>query len=187
MGVTRPPRRAMADGRTHETMNIVALGALAIGYQYASAKGLTAPIDPYLTDENRLIFLASYLLGTYLITPDLDLAYQSVRAKSNWGVLGLLWRPYGIIFSHRGISHTWLAGPFTRLAYLAALIYGFAILIHAFAPRVGIGIEISLTPGPELYHAAVPAVAGYYLSQWAHLLVDGMIFTKGRRRRRKRR
>jgi uncharacterized metal-binding protein len=101
-----------------------------------------------------LAFALAYLAGTYLLSPDLDLAEKGVRAGRRWGVLRLLWRPYGWLFRHRGLSHTWVLGPLTRLAYL--------------------GVDWDLRPPSWPKEALGWGLLGYYLSQWLHLLADGI-------------
>jgi len=117
--------------------------------------------------------MGSYLLGTFLITPDLDLAEQQVRAKGHWGWLGWLWVPYGWMFAHRGLSHTWLIGPLTRLLYLGAV--GLVVFWLCGAIMSYLGLDISLqaqlkAPPQEVFWALV---LGYYTSQWLHLIADG--------------
>lgn len=158
----------MPSGRVHETINLGVLGALAGGYY-----GLRQPLDlPPVAEPVALCFSLSYLVGTFLITPDLDLAEQRVRAKGYWGVLGWIWVPYGLMFSHRGLSHSWLAGPLTRLVYLGAILGLGWLLLQAVAgylesplPR----LQADLPPA----HLLWSAVGGYYLSQWLHLAADG--------------
>lgn len=176
----------MPSGRTHETINLVALGVLAGGYAYARSQGLEAQIDAVIPGSGRLALVISYLIGTFLVTPDLDLAENNVRAKSNWGLLGLLWVPYGALFKHRGLSHSWILGPATRLVYMTVLTFAFAWLAAAAAPYLGyhFSIEAPLGSWREL---AFGALSGYYLSQWLHLAADGMFPGGGRLRRKRRR
>lgn len=158
----------MPSGRVHETINLGILGGLAGGYY-----GLREPLNlPAVAEPAALSFTMAYLIGTFLITPDLDLAEQRVRAKGHWGVLGWLWVPYGLMFSHRGLSHSWLAGPLTRLIYLGVILGLIWLLLQAVAGYFQ-------TPLPRLQGDLPPAyllwsaVAGYYLSQWLHLAADG--------------
>jgi uncharacterized metal-binding protein len=177
----------MADGKTHELINTAFLGSAMLAYDYARSRGLTAPVDPFITDSTRYSFVIAYLVGTFLLTPDLDLSNQSVRAKSNWGILGHLWRPYGLLFSHRGISHSWIAGPLTRLVYLAILLLGFAYVINALAPSIGLNLNLTFLPGWKMQPVLISITLGYYVSQWVHLVTDGMLPGSGRKRRRRRR
>jgi uncharacterized metal-binding protein len=164
----------VAAGRTHETINLVALGALAAGYVIGTANGVGAGLTSSLSPQMRFVFGLSYLIGTFLVTPDLDLAEGHVRAKSNWGLLGLLWVPYGLIFRHRGLSHSWLVGPLTRLLYMVVLALVTCSLISVLGPYLGytFGIQTQLTQNWQ--DLAVGALAGYYLSQWLHLIADGL-------------
>jgi len=113
-------------------------------------------------------------VGTFLITPDLDLADRTVQAKRRWGPLGWLWVPYGRMFSHRGLSHTWLVGPLTRLVYLALLGAALFWVGDGLLRYLGISLElqgrVAAPPGEIL----LALVLGYYVSQWLHLIADGI-------------
>ncbi len=165
---------AVPSGRTHETINLVTLGVMAVGYAYGRAQGLAADLEAALPPPARTAFLASYLVGTFLITPDLDLAENRVRAKENWGLLGLLWVPYGHLFKHRGLSHSWLLGPLTRLIYIAMLSLLFSALAATLGPYLGYEFRFEAQLGDAWRELALGAVIGYYLSQWIHLIADGI-------------
>jgi uncharacterized metal-binding protein len=168
----------MPAGRIHEAINLGALGLLSASYVYEQNHlGVSEPA--------AFGFAAAYLIGTFLVTPDLDLAEQRVRAKGNWGVLGWLWVPYGLIFSHRGWSHTWIVGPLTRLVYMvlmgALLWFGGEALLHYLGAQLDLRGQVRLPPEQVLYSAA----AGYFASQWMHLLADGIWPDVGFRRARR--
>lgn len=176
----------MPSGRTHEAVNLAFFGGLALGYTYARAQGLLGGLESFLTRPTLTLFSLSYFVGTFLVTPDLDLAENSVRSKSNWGLLGLLWIPYGAMFSHRGLSHTWLVGPLTRLVYMVMVALALSWLVSAAAPLLGYEVSVRarlLKAWPQL---GVAALLGYYLSQWLHLLADGIRPDHGARRQRSR-
>lgn len=177
----------MPSGRTHEAINLAALGGLATAYRYAELQGWLSGIAPLVTPESVGLFTASYLVGTFLVTPDLDLAENRVRAKSNWGLLGLLWVPYGAMFSHRGLSHSWLVGPLTRLIYLAAVALALSWLAAAAAPLFGYRFSVQAQLGENWRELALGALAGYYLSQWLHLIADGIRPDHGLTRMRRKR
>jgi uncharacterized metal-binding protein len=174
-------------GRAHETINLVTFGLIAGGYAYARAHGASG-LENIVTPRTAAAFSASYLVGTFLVTPDLDLAENRVRAKSNWGLLGLLWVPYGAIFSHRGLSHTWFVGPLTRLLYLVMLALALSWLVSALGPTLGYHFSIGARLGSSWPGLALGALVGYYLSQWLHLIADGIAPDHGfglhKRRRR---
>lgn len=94
----------MPSGRIHETVNLLVL--------VPTVYWLPEPLT-------KLPFIAGYLVGTFWVTPDLDLAKS--RASHRWGVLRWVWLPYAWLFPHRGLSHRLLLGALTRVLYLAAL------------------------------------------------------------------
>jgi uncharacterized metal-binding protein len=146
-------------GQVHNAINTLSYVALAGGYGYASSRHLI----PHFDLGQIGLFTTAFAAGTFLLSPDLDLAEQNVSSKRNWGFLGFLWVPYGWVFSHRGLSHTWLIGPLTRLFYLALLlaapVWFSRELLHNF--RIG-------------QDDALAVMVGYYVSQWLHLLADGV-------------
>ena len=157
----------MPSGRVHEAINIGVLGlASATYWVYQKEVAIAQPV--------AVAFAGSFLIGTFLITPDLDLAEQQVRAKGRWGWLGWFWVPYGWMFSHRGLSHTWMVGPLTRLLYLGAMgvvLYRFITIITGY---LGIRFDLQAqlrVPSQEILWALV---LGYYASQWLHLIADGI-------------
>ena len=157
-------------GRVHNLINLAVYAGLS-----AVALVLTHQRALALAPMPALAFTAGYGVGTFLLSPDLDLAEGHVDAKRYWGPFGFLWVPYGLLFSHRGLSHTWLLGPLTRLAYLAlmvALLWGlaYALVPHGLLPAALLRPRFSLSP-PVL---GLPLLGGYYLSQWLHLIADGV-------------
>lgn len=162
----------MPSGRVHNLINLSVLGVLVAGTAYAQAQRLWPDPGWTVTPAMAVNFIWAYLVGTFLLSPDLDLSEGRVDSKRRWGVLGFLWVPYGRLFSHRGTSHTWVLGPLTRLAYLAliaAAVWGLARVIMP-----GLGLGWPTLPQPFPYKVVLPMVAGYYLSQWLHLLADGV-------------
>ncbi len=164
----------MASGRTHETINLSVFAAAAAGYAYARAQGLTAEFDLLFAPETLLAFSVSYLVGTFFVTPDLDLAENPMQARNNWGLLGLLWVPYGALFSHRGLSHSWIIGPLTRLIYMALLALAFGWAASELAPHFGYRLAFEAQVGESWPQLSFGALVGYYLSQWLHLVADGI-------------
>lgn len=164
----------MPSGRAHETINLLAYAVAATGYAYARRQGLTTDFDTLFAPETLQAFSLSYLIGTFLVTPDLDLAENRMQARNNWGLLGLLWVPYGALFSHRGLSHSWLIGPLTRLVYLALLALAFSWGLAQVGPYLGYSFSVRAELNENWPELALGALAGYYLSQWLHLVADGI-------------
>lgn len=164
----------MPSGRAHETINLLAYAAAAVGYTHARQQGLTTEFDTLLAPQTLQTFSLSYLVGTFLVTPDLDLAENRMQARNNWGLLGMLWIPYGALFSHRGLSHTWLVGPLTRLVYLALLALALSWAAAQVGPYFGYRFSVKAELGENGAERVIGALAGYYLSQWLHLVADGI-------------
>lgn len=160
-------------GRVHNLINIAAYSVLAAAVLAASRQELVT-----ITPAQALYFTFAFGAGTFLLSPDLDLAEGKVDSKRHWGVLGVLWVPYGMLFSHRGLSHTWVVGPLTRLVYLAVMLALVAGLLRYVAPSV----TLPSIPQPVSVKVVAPLIAGYYLSQWLHLIADGVRPDHGMRR-----
>jgi uncharacterized metal-binding protein len=139
----------MPDGRTHERTNLLlgACGFSLLAWQKA------------LPPELLFAGAAGFMVGTFLVTPDMDQAGKGgSRALKRWGPLALLWLPYGLVFRHRGLSHLWPLGALTRLFYLALL------ASPLLGPRLG---WLSSPP-------ALAFFAGFLLADLLHTLLDGM-------------
>ncbi|HIC98044.1 MAG TPA: hypothetical protein EYP11_06595 [Aquificaceae bacterium] len=90
----------MALGKTHDIVNIAAL-----------------PVFLYFLPKEFFVpFGAGYILGTFFLSPDLDL--PSSRPTKRWKFLRCLWFPYQLLSKHRGVSHMPLIGSLFRLIYL---------------------------------------------------------------------
>ena len=164
---------AVPSGRVHNLINIAVYSVLAAGVLVATRQGHLV-----VTQAQTLNFTLGYMAGTFLLSPDLDLSEGKVDSKRHWGLLGFLWIPYGMIFSHRGLSHTWILGPLTRIAYMAVIIALIVGLLRSFAPDV----QLPRIPQPISIKFLLPIIAGYYLSQWLHLIADGVRPDHGMRR-----
>jgi uncharacterized metal-binding protein len=139
----------MPDGRTHERTNLF-LGASAfslLAWQKA------------LPPELLFAGAAGFMVGTFLVTPDMDQAGKGgSRALRRWGPLALLWLPYGLAFKHRGLSHLWPLGALTRVLYLLLLA----------SPLLGPRLDWLSSP------PALAFFAGFLLADLLHALLDGM-------------
>lgn len=154
----------MPSGRVHNLINICCFAGLAGAALYGQQGGLWP-----ISTVQAAAFSLGFFVGTFLLSPDLDLAEGHVNSKRAWGLLGFLWVPYGLLFSHRGLSHSWLIGPLTRLVYLAAMVALAAGILWFLLP------SLRLPPLPRLnWPDVLPLLAGYYLSQWLHLIADGI-------------
>ena len=177
----------MASGKQHQTINVTVFVVASAAAAYALHQGWGSPWTDRIGLEWPAViaFTGAFLFGTFLVTPDLDLAEQHVLAKRNWGRLGVLWVPYGYLFAHRGLSHGWFFGPLTRLIYLALI----AALLVAGAYGGAQALDYPVPPlswptrvEPERLWPLGAAAAGFYVSQWLHLLADGVGPLHGLRR-----
>jgi uncharacterized metal-binding protein len=173
----------MPSGKVHNLINTLSLVACAGLYGVAVGQRWLPPMP-----EAAVVFAAAFAAGTFLLSPDLDLAEQNVGPKNAWGPLGVLWVPYGLVMSHRGTSHSWVVGPLTRLLYLLGIVAVLGLVLYAIAyglarfanlPLDLAWLRINLNPqdwnlsGVRL-DVFVAMLAGYYLSQWLHLVADGV-------------
>ena len=157
----------MASGRMHELINVSALVGLGTTCIVLKANNLI-----HIPFSNLIIFIVAYLIGAFLITPDLDVQSKWVRPKRWWGILGYLWWPYGIMSRHRGISHTWILGPLSRLLYLFFIVFLLALPLIIFLSTRQLYFTMPNLQGWG--KIALVAGIGYYISQWMHLLGDSV-------------
>ncbi len=146
------------------------------GYQHTAVNlAATAGICGTLCLLNRPVTAAALgaglVFGTLLVTPDLDLHLNDARRR--WGRWRFIWGPYAHLSRHRGLSHSYLAGPLIRLAYLLAWLSPVLVVL------VSAGLPSPVTP--VMWKLALLVMIGYLLAQWLHLLCDGIIPGRPRR------
>ncbi len=147
----------MPSGRVHEAVNLLAL----------------PPTLFVLPDQlSKVTFAAGYLVGTFWLTPDLDLTRS--RPAHRWGLLRLLWLPYAWLFPHRGLSHRPFLGALTRLLYLAAL----SGLVLWALDRWGYHWQFRFS----LSHGWLSFFSGLLLADFLHLLLDAALIHRHKRR-----
>ncbi len=146
--------------RTHTGFNLLLLPLLA--YLLGKYEGM----------EEGVLFSGGYLFATYFMSPDVDI-YRSGPVR-RWRWLSILWLPYSLLFSHRGLSHVPLIGTLTRIAYLGVV----ALIISLIVVRDTGVIEVWLRAHRyELFWVA----AGMFVADTLHSLLDG-VFTWLKRR-----
>ncbi|MBO9129970.1 metal-binding protein [Bacillus sp. 165] len=96
----------MPSGKTHTKLNLIALPVIIVllfSYGYTSKSFL-------------LFFTIGFIIGTYFLSPDLDIRSASYR---KWGLFRIIWYPYQVIMPHRSfLTHTFIIGDLIRLLYL---------------------------------------------------------------------
>lgn len=156
----------MPSGETHLKLELILLPGFLVAFYL---------LNPNLNLESLLLFGGTYLLSSLLLSPDLDLRVNKSRRR--WGPLRFIWFPYTKIFKHRGLSHSLLFGPFTRLAYLAVII---ALLLF-FLSFLGISMP-KLSPS---YESLIVMAIGLCLPNAIHVLIDRLDYYLLRRFRRR--
>ncbi|MBI4530305.1 MAG: DUF2227 family putative metal-binding protein [Candidatus Latescibacteria bacterium] len=159
----------MPSGRTHTTVDLILL--LSILVALFSWSGVV--IDWVGSTERFrtcvIGFCLAYLFSVFFLSPDLDL--DRCRARSRWGIFGVLWYPYSKVFRHRGISHSIIFGMVTRILYLILIV---ALLQLGLRRFLGVDIGLSVERSIDFY--AVGAVAvGLYIPDAMHIILDRLI------------
>ncbi len=154
----------MALGRTHDLINLVALP----GFLY------------YLPKELYLPFGAGYLVGTFLLSPDVDL--PNSKPTRRWSFLRCVWYPYQSLSQHRGISHVPVIGSLLRLLYLILLIIFLYFVLIGMVSVLDRSLALALTGfNPfsylnELFRSeeSLYFVAGIVCADIVHIVLDGI-------------
>lgn len=131
--------------------------------------------------QSGLIGGAAFLVGGLWLSPDLDTHSVAFR---RWGILQYLWWPYKKIIPHRSIfSHGLLLGTLMRIGYLLLL----TSLILALLTKVGFPYHLN----PKIFFSQLfqvhkqnlfIALVGLEASAWLHLIKDGGLLQKKRKK-----
>ena len=148
----------MPSGKTHTAVELFLWPGLTAGYY--------ALLQP--SWEELALFSGAYLFSSLLLSPDLDLHKNLARRR--WGPLGFIWTPYSKFFKHRGISHSLVLGPLTRLVYLG-LVFG-AVLLGLSYAGFALPQEFPVQVGQQTLLALG---AGLYLPNVLHVLLDKIV------------
>ncbi len=156
----------MASGRTHEIINLIAL----------------PPTYYLLSPNDDFSFLAGYLVGTFLITPDNDLFHS--RPIRRWKILKFIWYPYTKFSAHRGLSHIPILGTLIKLFYVglifAVLAFSLSFLLN-FTGLYSFKFDLSFKEilfNPHL----LSFVIGVIVAEFFHILTD-MVYSSLKRLR----
>ncbi len=152
----------MALGKTHDVINLIALPALFY----------------YLPKEFYLPFGVGYIVGTFLLSPDIDL--PNSRPSRRWSLLKCLWLPYQNLSRHRGFSHIPIVGSLLRLIYIVSVViflYFVLIGILSFLDRSLSYLIASFNPFEflsELFRSegSLYFVAGIICADVVHIVLD---------------
>lgn len=117
--------------KVHDTIGLVTTVPLSLTVGGAAAL-VTA--DTREVVAVTAFFAASHLIGTYWLSPDLDM---DTRVFRRWGILRVMWIPYAKLALHRSkLSHSAIGGP-VRLLYLLGLLMFFILVAAGFIEITG--------------------------------------------------
>jgi len=141
----------MALHKTHELFNLV----------------LYLPVVYLLPKEYILPFSVGYFLGTFLLSPDIDLSFS--RPAKRWKAFRYLWLPFWMFSRHRGITHTPFLGSLVKLFYL-----GFLFVFLYFA-LLGILSLANYSPREYLNFNPLDFLGSFMKSEEGFYFVLGVI------------
>ncbi|PWU16520.1 MAG: hypothetical protein C5B45_00330 [Chlamydiae bacterium] len=144
----------MANYRTHTGFNLFLILPVLLGFGYYF----------FQPSERALItFTATFTYATLFMNPDVDLVHK-IKLFSLRGFITLPFRGYSKIFKHRGISHSFLLGSFTRIIWFSSILFllGFSF---SFSDNL-----FSFCRYFKTYF--IYALIGICLADWSHLLLD---------------
>ncbi|NPA53551.1 MAG: hypothetical protein GXO21_02670 [Aquificae bacterium] len=157
----------MASGKTHDIINLAAFPVFVY----------------YLKPESFVGFFAGYMIGTFFLSPDNDI-FHSIPNK-RWKFLRFIWKPYTILFSHRGLSHIPIIGMLLKLLYLLMWVFILLfillslLLIVMYVGNFTITIPVNIEKTPEeilksalLSPFSISFLVGLFLSEIVHILTD---------------
>ncbi len=167
----------MALGKTHDFVNLI----------FLPASLYFVPRDFFLP------FTAGYLIGTFLLSPDLDM--KGSKPSKRWKVFRFIWYPYQAKSKHRGISHVPIVGTFVRLFYFNLVVmffYAFfSFLVRNYLPEY---TDLANHLNPQKYLEAFGKsessfyfLLGLIVSETFHIALDLFSSTFNRNKRKRRR
>ncbi len=149
----------MPDGKNHNIINITVLVIIISGFYSLSTRADIALPMEYLNFQTISVFSIAYLFGTFYLSPDLDI---NSSPYGRWGVFRFLWWPYKIMFKHRGLSHHFIFGPLTILAYFALILIPVLVLAGSNVHRVPVELIAAI-------------VLGIWISIELHIMADMVV------------
>jgi len=143
----------MPEYSDHLIFNLIALSVIFLLYQY---------LKPDISILNQIAFIIFFILGTAVLTPDLD-SPKSIPSKK----CGALCKPYTMMSKHRGASHGVFSGVFLRIVYILLILFFIIWIVFGF-PEIKTFVMLIL--GYKI--AVVFAVLGLFVSNLLHIALD---------------
>lgn len=156
---------------------------MALGKSHDMVNLLLLPLSLYfIPKEFYLPFSLGYIVGTFFLSPDIDLKHS--KPSKRWKYLKVLWLPYQKRSKHRGTSHIPIVGTFMRLIYLnLVVLFFYFVLVGIFSymspelSRIMLSIDLE---GFFQYLAKSESsfyfLLGLIISEILHVLLD-FLFT----------
>lgn len=160
----------MPSGKTHTKINLVSLPIILFMLVFY---GLT-------NFDFLLTFAIGFLIGTYFLTPDLDIHSAAYR---KWGLLRIFWYPYRIVMPHRSpFTHTIIIGDLIRLLYMLLVFSPFLYVLNKTV------LEGKLAEIAKVHEVEISTfVLGIIVASALHIVADGVNTRRKKMMRRKRR
>ncbi|MDD2438836.1 MAG: DUF2227 family putative metal-binding protein [Methanosarcinaceae archaeon] len=153
----------MPDGKTHNKINIIILFLILIGL-HSPLCSKTLPLE-YLSPGSIALFAFSFLVGTYYLSPDLDIKSDPFK---RWGPFRYIWWPYQKLFGHRGMLHNPILGPLIIILTVGLV----------FVAPVVLALDLSAKEVPQEY--LISLFAGIVFSIEIHIVADALSTKKKR-------
>jgi len=167
-------------GKTHDLLNII---FIVFVFAIIAVYNIVISFDQDKVLVAFYIFIGSYIFSTFMLSPDLDL--HKNRSKINWGILRWIWYPYSKIFKHRGISHSLIFGPITRIIYVYTMILLFQIAYFYISSRDFDDLNFFIIDEDYLNtYNILSFILGIYLPSIIHTLSDRLYTSLKRKLRR---
>ncbi|WP_020063344.1 metal-binding protein [Bacillus sp. 123MFChir2] len=160
----------MPSGKTHTKINLVSLPIVLF---MLASYGLT-------NFDFLLTFAIGFIVGTYFLTPDLDIHSAAYR---KWGLLRIFWYPYQTMMPHRSpLTHTIIIGDLIRLLYMLLVFSPFLYVLNKTLLE-GELLEIAKEHEVEI----ITFVLGVIAASTLHIIADGVNTRRKKMMHRKRR
>jgi uncharacterized metal-binding protein len=156
----------MPSGKTHTKINLIGLPIII------------TPLALYnsLHYEAILVYAVGFLIGTYLLTPDLD---TESDCYNNWGLFRFIWYPYQKFVPHRSmLSHGLIIGDFIRILYLSIILFPIASFINKRYGETPLLIRLE-----EHQTVLFILIIGIVTASTFHILLDKFYKPKRRKKR----
>ena len=150
---------------------------MALGKSHDMLNMLLLPVPLYfIPKEFYLPFTLGYIIGTFFLSPDLDLRHS--KPSKRWGYLRALWIPYQKKSKHRGISHIPILGTIIRLFYLNVIVFILYFVILGILTQINLDKVILSFDLVEFLEKLASSSASFYfllglfISEMLHVLLD---------------